>query len=110
VRPVEEPIFRVVFALPDERRVAIAGWHPGPNRYLEKGVGRIRWRIEGGILYPRRYILHSSVCGIDGVAYDAHFGICELQIRTDTIGPVLRLTDDLAACLKYTVEHEARCQ
>ncbi len=104
---VQQPIFRVVFALPDERRVAVVGWHPGDNQYLKPGVGLLRWRIDGGILYPRKYVLHASISTWDGVVYDTHYGICELLIQAKDLGPVLRLTDDLSACLQYKVEHES---
>ncbi len=102
---VKEPVFRVVFALADERRIAVVGWYPGPGRHIEAGSGRLLWRIEGGVLYPRRYVLHASVASTEGVAYDAHYGACELQIATRETGPLLRSTDDLAANLTYTVEH-----
>jgi len=104
---IKQPIFRVVFTLPDERRVAVVGWHPGDNQYLNPGVGLLRWRIDGGILYPRKYVLHASISTWDGVVYDTHYGICELLIQAKDLGPVLRLTDDLSACLQYKVEHES---
>ena len=103
---VLQPVFRVVFALPDERRVSVVGWHPGEGRQLEPGLRRIRWRIDGGTLYPRKYVIHSSISTWEGVVYDAHYGICEIRTQIPELGPVLRVTDDLAACLKYTVEHE----
>jgi ABC-type polysaccharide/polyol phosphate transport system ATPase subunit len=105
--PVKEPIFRVVFALPDERRVAVIGWYSGPDCSLDPGIGWLRFQIEGNVLYPRRYILHSSIAGRDGVVYDTHYGICEVNIRTEEIGPIHRLSDDLATYLKYTVKLEA---
>ena len=103
---IKQPIFRVVFALPDERRVAVVGWHPGENQTLEPGVGLIRWRIQGGTLYPRKYFLHTSIATWEGVVYDGHFGVCRLQINIEDRGPVFRVTDDLCAYLDYTVHHE----
>jgi ABC-type polysaccharide/polyol phosphate transport system ATPase subunit len=103
---IKEVVFRVVFALPDERRVAVVGWCPDPNGYVPNGIRRLCWRIKGGILYPRRFILHTSVSSMDGVPYDVHYGACDLYIRTEELSPPLRTTDDLAACLKYTVVRE----
>jgi hypothetical protein len=103
---VKEPVFRVVFALPDERRVAVVGWYPGPGRYIESGTGRLRFVIKGGVLYPRRYVLHTSIASTEGVAYDVHYGVCDLYIKTGDVAPPLRTTDDLAACLSYTAERE----
>jgi len=105
--PVEEPVFRVVFALPDERRVSVVGWHPGRACRLEAGRGSIHWRIQGGTLFPRKYVIHASISTWDGVVYDTHYGIAQLRITSGEIGPVFRITDDLAACLQYTVEHRA---
>ena len=102
---INQPIFRVVFALPDERRVSVVGWHPGDN-HLEPGTGLIRWRINGGVLYPREYVLHASISTWDGVVYDTHNGIGNLLILANDLGPVLRITDNLTACLQYTVGHE----
>jgi ABC-type polysaccharide/polyol phosphate transport system ATPase subunit len=104
--PVGEPVFRVVFALPDERRVAVVGWHPGPGKSLDAGVGRVRFRVAGGTLFPRRYVLHASVSTWDGVVYDTHYGIADLRVAAGALGPILRLTDDLAAQLRYAAEHE----
>jgi ABC-type polysaccharide/polyol phosphate transport system ATPase subunit len=104
--PIKQPVFRVVFALPDERRVAVVGWQPGPEKDLQTGIGLIRWRIEGGTLYPRKYLLHASISTWDGVVYDTHYGVCELRVQSARLGPVFRVTDDLAACLKHTVVHE----
>ena len=102
---IKQPIFRVVFALPDERRVSVVGWHPGAND-LKPGTGLIRWRVDGGVLYPRKYVLHASISTWDGVVYDTHYGIGNLLIKANDLGPVLRVTDDLSACLKYNVGHE----
>ncbi len=102
---IRQPIFRVVFALPDERRVSVVGWHPGEN-HLQPGTGLIRWRVDGGVLYPRKYVLHASISTWDGVVYDTHYGIGKLLIQANDLGPVLRVTDDLSACLQYTVHHE----
>ena len=102
---IKQPIFRVVFALPDERRVSVVGWHPGEND-LKPGTGLIRWKVDGGVLYPRKYVLHSSISTWDGVVYDTHYGIGNLLIQAKDLGPVLRVTDDLSACLSYTVGHE----
>jgi hypothetical protein len=96
-----------VFALPDERRVSAVGWHPGRGCRLEAGRGSIRWRIQGGTLFPRKYVIHASISTWDGVVYDTHYGIAQLRIAPGEIGPVFRITDDLAACLQYTVEHRA---
>jgi ABC-type polysaccharide/polyol phosphate transport system ATPase subunit len=103
---IEQPIFRVVFALPDERRVSVVGWHPGKDQSLQPGTGLIRWRVDGGVLYPRKYVLHASISTWDGVVYDTHKGLGQLLIQAKDLGPVLRLTDDLSACLQYTVKHE----
>ena len=103
---IKQPIFRVVFALPDERRISVVGWHPGESD-LQPGTGLIRWRVEGGILYPRKYVLHTSISTWDGVVYDTHYDIGNLLIQADHPGPILRITDDLAACLQYTVHHES---
>ncbi len=104
---IKDLVFRVVFALPDERRIAVVGWSPEQNGCVSNGTGRLCWRIKGGILYPRKYKLHTSVSSLDGVPYDAHYGVCDLSIQTERIAPPLRTTDDLAACLKYSVEQEA---
>ncbi len=103
---IKQPIFRVVFALPDERRVSVVGWHPGESD-LQPGTGLIRWRVEGGVLYPRKYVLHTSISTWDGVVYDTHYDLGNLLIQANHPGPVLRITDDLSACLKYTVCHES---
>jgi len=103
---IREPVFRVVFALPDERRVSVIGWYPGESGFLEPGDGFVRWRIEGGTLYPRKYVIHASISTWDGVVYDTQFGIFELQIAGGDGRPVYRATDDLTACLKYAVKHE----
>ena len=103
---IKQPIFRVVFALPDERRVSVVGWHPGAND-LKPGTGLIRWRVNGGVLYPRKYVLHASISTWDGVVYDTHYGIGNLLISAKDLGPVLRVTDDLSAYLKYSVRHES---
>ena len=50
---IRQPIFRVVFALPDERRVSVVSWHPGEGD-LEPGTGLIRWRVNGGFSWDRR--------------------------------------------------------
>ena len=102
---IRQPIFRVVFALPDERRVSVVGWHPGEGD-LEPGTGLIRWRVDGGVLYPRKYVLHASISTWDGVVYDTHYGIGNLLIQANDLGPVFRVTDDLSAFLKYSVRHE----
>ena len=102
---IRQPIFRVVFALPDERRVSVVGWHPGESD-LRPGTGLIRWRVDGGVLYPRKYVLHASISTWDGVVYDTHYGVGDLLIQANDLGPVLRVTDDLSAYLKYTVRHE----
>jgi ABC-type polysaccharide/polyol phosphate transport system ATPase subunit len=103
---VGQPVFRVVFGLPDERRVAVAGWHPGAAVPIEPGRGVLRWRIAGGVLFPRRYVLHTSVSTPDGVVYDTHYAAAGLRVGAEGLGPVIRLTDDLAACLRYSVEHD----
>ena len=102
---IKQPIFRVVFALPDERRVSVVGWHPGEDD-LKPGTGLIRWSVQGGVLYPRKYVLHASISSWEGVVYDTHYGLGSLLILAGDLGPVLRVTDDLSACLKYTVQHE----
>ena len=102
---IKQPIFRVVFALPDERRVSVVGWHPGEDD-LKPGTGLIRWSVQGGVLYPRKYVLHASISSWEGVVYDTHYGLGSLLILAEDLGPVLRVTDDLSACLKYTVQHE----
>ncbi len=102
---IKQPVFRVVFALPDERRVSVVGWHPGESD-LEPGKGLIRWKVDGGVLYPRKYVLHASISTWDGVVYDTHHGIGDLLIQANDPGPILRRTDDLSACLQYTVRHE----
>ncbi len=102
---IKQPVFRVVFALPDERRVSVVGWHPGESD-LEPGKGLIRWKVDGGVLYPRKYVIHASISTWDGVVYDTHHGIGDLLIQANDLGPVLRMTDDLSACLQYTVRHE----
>ncbi len=89
------------------RRVSVIGWHPGDGRELRPGVGLLRWKVEGGILYPRKYVLHASISTWDGVVYDTHYGAAALDIQESEPGPVLRVTDDLAALLKHTVVHEA---
>jgi hypothetical protein len=103
---IRQPVFRVVFSLPDERRVAVIGWHPGEDHDLQPGLGMIRWRVEGGILYPRKYVLHASISAWDGVVYDTQYGIAAIQITARDLGPIFRATDDLAACLDYTARHE----
>ena len=103
---IKQPVFRVVFALPDERRVSVVGWHPGENQVLEPGTGLIHWSVQGGVLYPRKYVLHASISSWEGVVYDTHYGLGSLLILADDLGPVLRVTDDLSAYLKYTVRHE----
>ena len=103
---IKQPVFRVVFALPDERRVSVVGWHPGENQVLEPGTGLIHWSVQGGVLYPRKYVLHASISSWEGVVYDTHYGLGSLLILADDLGPVLRVTDDLSAYLKYTVHHE----
>jgi len=102
---IKQPIFRVVFALPDERRVSVVGWYPGESD-LKPGTGLIRWSIQGGVLYPRKYVLHASISSWDGVVYDTHYGLGSLLILANDLGPVFRVTDDLSAYLKYTVQHE----
>jgi hypothetical protein len=66
----------------------------------------IRWRVDGGVLYPRKYVLHASISTWDGVVYDTHYGVGDLFIQADDLGPVLRVTDDLSAYLKYSVRHD----
>lgn len=104
-QPIQQPVFRIVFSLPDERRVAVVGWHPGDSRSVQPGRGVLRFQVHGGTLFARRYVLHTSISAWDGVVYDTHYGVCELKIHPRERGPILRNTDDLAAYLKYTVEH-----
>ncbi len=49
--------------------------------------------------------MHRSRAGT-GWYYDTHYGIGDLLIQANDLGPVLRITDDLSAYLKYTVRHE----
>jgi len=47
---------------------------------LEPGTGVIRWRVDGGVLYPRKYVLHASISTWDGGVYDTHYDIGNLLI------------------------------
>ena len=98
-------VFRIVFALPDETRVAVIGNEVPEGQEIRAGRYRTTFKISRRSLYPRRYRLHTSVTSKQSVVYDVKMGITELAIPEPEQCPAwLRAADQLTTLLDFTVE------
>ncbi|RPI20686.1 MAG: ABC transporter ATP-binding protein [Acidobacteria bacterium] len=97
-------VFRIVFALPDETRVAIIGHDVPEGQTIEPGAYRLSFKVKTTNLYPRRYRLHCSVTSKKSVVYDVKMGVVEVTIPEPTLWPAYhRSADQLTTMLEFDV-------